>query len=237
MKSLSMSIKDFKEIIDTIDFSYDTNDLILCIKCEDTNVYFKFIMGDSNISTYYINDSVTMDVEDLLLMFEYKFIGHIIEKTNNGSIKFELINNKIKVIVTNSIEIKTEFINTVDDQLLGEIELPDPNIKIDSFTLQNMLKYFIRPSKNLSKYFFVNYLFVSSIESELTLEMNNLTVSKKIKENIQLDKFKLHIDCLYNFIKNKNYNLDIHISQDFPIVCRAETDLGTIELYSAPICD
>ena len=237
MRSLSMSIKDFKEIIETIDFSYDMNDLILCIKCEDTNVYFKFIMGESTISTYYINDSVTMDVEDILLMFDYKLIHHIIEKTNNGSIKFELNNDKIILTITNSIEIKTEFMNTVDDQLLGEIELPDSNIKMDSFTLQNMLKYFIRPSKNLSKYFFVNYLFVSATKSKLTLEMNNLSVSKKIIENIELDKFKLHIDCVYNFIKNKNYNLDIHISQNFPIVCKAETELGTIELWSTPICD
>lgn len=71
MKSLCMSIRDFKEIINSLDFSYNNNDLILCIKCEQADVYFKFILEETNISTYYVNDSVTIDTEDILLMFEY----------------------------------------------------------------------------------------------------------------------------------------------------------------------
>ena len=237
MKTLCMSIKDFKEIIHSLDFSYNNNDLILCIKCEQAEVYFKFILEETNISTYYINDSVTIDTEDILLMFEYKFISNIIDKTANGNIKFELNNKKILVTVTNSIEIKTEFLNTVDDQMLGELDIPIANINMDSYTLKNVLNYFIRPSKNLSKHFMINYLHLHAKDSKITFEMDNLIISKKINQNTKIDKFKLHIDCLYNFIKNKNYNLDIHLSQNFPIVCKAETDLGIIEFYSAPICD
>lgn len=237
MKSLSMSIRDFKEIIESLDFSYNNSDLILCIKCEKADIYFKFILEETNISTYYINDSVTIDAEDILLMFEYKLISNIIDKTNGGNIKFELNNKRVLVTVTNSIEIKTEFLNTVDEQLLGELEIPEINIKMDSHILKNIINYFIRPSKNLSKYFMVNYLYLSAQDNTVCFEMDNLKVSKKISQDIKIDKFKLHIDCLYNFIKNKNYNLDIHLSQDFPIVCRTDTDLGIIELYSAPICN
>jgi len=232
-----MSIRDFKEIIHSLDFSYNNNDLILCIKCEQADVYFKFILEETNISTYYINDSVTIDVEDILLMFEYKLISNIIDKTDIGNIKFELNNKKIILTVTNSIEIKTEFLNTVDDQLLGELEIPETNIKIDSYVLKSILNYFVRPSKNLSKHFMINYLYLSAGCNKICFEMDNLKISKKIDQDTKIDKFKLHIDCLYNFIKNKNYNLDIHLSQNFPIVCKAETDLGVIELYSAPICD
>ena len=237
MKSLCMSIKDFKEIIASLDFSYNINDLILCIKCENTDVYFKFILEDTNVSTYYINESVTLDIEDILLMFEYKLISNIIDKTNNGNIKFELNNKKINVTITNSIEIKTEFLNTIDDQLLGELEIPEANIKMDSYILKSILNYFIRPSKNLSKHFMINYLYLSATNGKIVFEMDNLKISKKISQDTEIDKFKLHIDCLYNFIKNKNYNLDIYLSQNFPIVCKAETELGIIELYSAPICD
>lgn len=237
MKSLCMSIRDFKEIIESLDFSYNNNDLILCIKCEQADVYFKFILEETNVSTYYIHDSVTIDTEDILLMFEYKLISNIIDKTDNGNIKFELNNKKIILTVSNSIEIKTEFLNTVDDQMLGELEIQEKNIKMDSYTLKGILNYFIRPSKNLSKHFMINYLYLSAQDNTLCFEMDNLKISKKIKQNIKIDKFKLHIDCLYNFIKNKNYNLDIHLSQNFPIVCKADTDLGTLEFYSAPICD
>jgi hypothetical protein len=232
-----MSIRDFKEIIHSLDFSYNNNDLILCIKCEQADVYFKFILEETNISTCYINDSVTIDTEDILLMFEYKLISNIIDKTDIGNIKFELNNKKIILTVTNSIEIKTEFLNTVDDQMLGELEIPETNIKIDSYILKGILNYFVRPSKNLSKHFMINYLYLSAGCNKICFEMDNLKISKKINQDIKIDKFKLHIDCLYNFIKNKNYNLDIHLSQNFPIVCKAETDLGVIELYSAPICD
>ena len=237
MKSLSMSVNDFKQIVETLNFTYDINDLILCIKCEETNVYFKFVLDDCSIGTYHINDFTTMDTENIILMFEYKFISDIVRKTTTGTIKFELDNDKVTMIITNSIEIKTEFMNKIDDQVLGELEFKDPNIKLDSYTLYSILKYFVRQSKNLSKYLSVNYLFVSASDGKLTFETNNLIISKKIKENINLDKFKIHGDCLYNFIKNKNYNLDVYISQNFPIICKAETDLGTIELYSAPICD
>ena len=237
MKSLCMSIRDFKEIIHSLDFSYNNNDLILCIKCEQADVYFKFILEETNISTYYINDSVTIDAEDILLMFEYKLISNIIDKTDIGNIKFELNNKKIILTVTNSIEIKTEFINTVDDQMLGELEIPETNIKIDSYILKDILNYFVRPYKNLSKHFMINYLYLSAGCNKICFEMDHLKISKKINQATKIDKFKLHIDCLYNFIKNKNYNLDIHLSQNFPIVCKAETDLGVIELYSAPICD
>lgn len=237
MKSLCMSIRDFKEIIQSLDFSYNNNDLILCIKCEHADVYFKFILEETNISTYYINDSVTIDTEDILLMFEYKLISNIIDKTDTGNIKFELNNKRVLVTITNSIEIKTEFLNTVDDQLLGEIEIQETNIKIDSYILKTILNYFVRSSKNLSKHFMINYLYLSTNDNKIYFEMDNLKISKKINQDIKIDKFKLHIDCLYNFIKNKNYNLDIYLSQDFPIVCKAETDMGIIELYSAPICD
>ena len=218
MKSLCMSIRDFKEIIHSLDFSYNNNDLILCIKCEQADVYFKFILEETNISTYYINNSVTIDTEDILLMFEYKLISNIIDKTDIGNIKFELNNKKIILTVTNSIEIKTEFLNTVDDQMLGELEIPETNIKIDSYILKGILNYFVRPSKNLSKHFMINYLYLSTGCNKICFEMDNLKISKKINQDIKIDKFKLHIDCLYNFIKNKNYNLDIYLSQNFPIV-------------------
>lgn len=237
MKALCMSLTDFKEIINSLDFSYNTNDLILCIKCEQTDVYFKFILEETNLSTYYINDSVTIDTEDITLMFEYKLISNIIEKTNNGNIKFELNGKNITVNITNSIEIKTEFLNTVDEQMLGELEIPKDNIKMDSYILKSVLNYFVRPSKNLSKHFMVNYLYLSVTDGKIIFEMDNLKVSKKISQDIEIDKFKLHVDCLYNFIKNKNYNLDIYLSRNYPILCRAHTDLGIIELYSAPICD
>lgn len=237
MKSLCMSIRDFKEIIEALDFSYNNNDLILCIKCEQADVYFKFILEETNISTYYINDSVTIDTEDILLMFEYKLISNIIEKTDTGNIKFELNNKRVLVTITNSIEIKTEFLNTVDDQMLGELEIPETNIKMDSYILKTVLSYFVRPSKNLSKHFMINYLYLFTENNKICFEMDNLKISKKINQDTKIDKFKLHIDCLYNFIKNKKYNLDIHLSQNFPIVCKAETDLGIIEMYSAPIYD
>ena len=235
MQSLCMSIKDFKEIIHSLDFSYDNNDLRLCIKCEQSVVYFKFILEETNISTYYINDVVVIDAEDILLMFEYKLISNIIDNTSSGNIKFELNNKIIILTVTNSIEIKTEFYNNIDDQLLGELEIINNSIKIDSYTLKSILNYFIRPCKNLSKYFMTNYLYLSQTDNNLLFEMNNLTVSKKVNEYTKINKCKLHVDYLYNFIKNKNYNLDIHLSSDFPVVCKAETDLGIIELYSAPI--
>ena len=237
MKSLCMSIKDFKEIIHSLDFSYNNKDLILCIKCEQADVYFKFILEETNVSTYYINDSVTIDAEDILLMFEYKLISNIIDKTDTGNIKFELDGKKIILTITNSIEIKTEFLNTVDDQMLGELEIPEINIKIDSYILKSILNYFVRPSKNLSRHFMINYLYLSASCNKICFDMDNLKISKKINQDTKIDKFKLHIDCLYNFIKNKNYNLDIHLSQNFPIICKAETDLGVIELYSAPICN
>lgn len=238
MKSLCMSVRDFKEIIDSLDFSYNKNDLILCIRCQETDVYFKFILEETNISTYYINESITMDIDDeLLLMFDYKLISNIITNTDSGNIKFELNNINITVTVTNFIEIKTEFMNTVDLQLLGELELPTTNIKLDSYKLNKMLTYFIRPHKNLSKHFMINYLYIYAKNSFLHFEIDNLKLSLKLKNNIEIDKFKLHIDCLYNFIKNKSYNVDVHFSEKFPIVCRADTDLGIIEFYSAPICD
>ena len=237
MTSLCMSIRDFTEIVDALNFAYDVNDLILCIKCENANIYFKFILEETNISTYYINDSITIDSEDILIMFEYKLISDIISKTESGNIKFELNNKKVTVTITNSIEIKTEFLNTVDEQMLGELEIPETNIKIDSYILKNMVKYFIRPSKNLSRYFMINYLFVTGANKKLIFEMDNLKISKNINNDIKIDKFKLHIDCLYNFIKHKSYNLDVHISEQFPIICKTETEMGTIEMYSAPICD
>lgn len=237
MKALCMSLTDFKEIINSLDFSYNTNDLILCIKCDQTDIYFKFILEETNLSTYYINDSVTIDAEDITLMFEYKLISNIIEKTNNGNIKFELNGKKITVNITNSIEIKTEFLNTVDEQMLGELEIPKDNIKMDSYILKSVLNYFVRPSKNLSKHFVINYLYLTAKDNRVVFEMENLKVSKKISQNNKIDKFKLHIDFLYNFIKNKNYNLDIHLSNNFPIICKADTDLGTIDFYSAPIYD
>ena len=47
MKSLCMSIRDFTEIVDALNFAYDVNDLILCIKCENANIYFKFILEET----------------------------------------------------------------------------------------------------------------------------------------------------------------------------------------------
>ena len=79
--------KRFKQIIESLDFSYNNNDLMLCIKCEQADVYFKFILEETNISTYYNVMILYNRYEDILLMFEYKLISNIIDKTDTGNIK------------------------------------------------------------------------------------------------------------------------------------------------------
>lgn len=234
-RAFSMSVKDFKEIIDSLKFT-KVNDLVLCINCKSTDIYFKFIMEESNVSTYYLNETVMVDSEDILLMFDYKLLSDVIDKTENGTIQFKLNGKNIHVVITNSIKITLNFMNNVDDQMLGEIEVPKKHFKIDSNVLKNMLKYFVRPSKNLSKYFMTNYLFLSVSNNILKLELNDLIVTKTIISD-DIEKCKLHIDCLHNFINSKNYILDIYISTNFPLVCKSDTNFGLIELVSAPIFD
>lgn len=237
MKSFSMSVKDFKEIIKSITFVDNLDDLMLCIKCEEADIYFKFILEETNITTYYVNEFVTIDTEDIILMFEYKLINDIIEKTECGTIKFELNINEICMTITNSIEIEKHFYNKVDERLLGKLEVEEQSIQLDSIVLEKMLKYFIKSPQKLSKYLTINYLTVSVSSGKLLFEQDNLKISKNINQNIEINNLKLKIDYLYNFITNKKYNLNIYITEHFPIICKAETDLGTIELYSAPIDD
>lgn len=234
---ISLSIKDFKCIIDALQFTSDSNSLVLCINSTDGEVYFKLIYEETTISTYNINESVIIDCTDITLMFAYKNICDILDKTDSGNIKFILDGKKIEMIITTTFSIHTTLLNNVNDQLLGTLEIPESFVRIDSTIFKNILRYFIRPTKNLSNYFMVNYVYIIATNSLLTIKNEKIKIDLKIDCDTNIDTCKLHIDALYNFIQNKMYNLDIYMSKEFPIICKTNTEMGTIQLYSSPIFD
>lgn len=232
-----MSIKDFKNIIHSLTFTNDYKNIILCINCENGDVYFKMILEESNITTYYINDSILIDSTDILLMFEYKELDTILNQTESGNIKFILNNKKIEITITNTFVVKKTIINRVDDQLLGTLKIPESSIKLDSTIFNKMISYFIRPSKNLSSYFSINYLYLTLNQEYLKLKNDDIELTYKIKNEIEIKSLKLHIDYVYNFLQDKKYILDVFIAENFPIVCKMTTEMGIIELYSTPILE
>lgn len=230
---ITLSVCDFKKILYELKFMDNLNDLLLCINCKDEKIYFKFIFKEVNISTYHLNDNIIIDSTDILLMFEYKLISNIIENTNSGTIKFQTIGKKIQMTINTSFELKKTFLNTIDDQLLGTLEVLSNSIRVDSHKISTILKYFINDNKNLSSYFLVNYLYISVENSKMIFKNENLTVEIKINTDLKIEASKLHIDCLYNFIQTKKSMCDIYISSEYPIICRLEGDYGHLELYSA----
>lgn len=117
-------------------------------------------------------------------MFEYKLISNIIENTNSGTIKFQTIGKKIQMTINTSFELKKTFLNTIDDQLLGTLEVLSNSIRVDSHKISTILKYFINDNKNLSSYFLVNYLYISVENSRIIFKNENLTVEIKINTDL-----------------------------------------------------
>lgn len=232
--SISLSVCDFNLILNELLFTNDIHRLILCIKSEANELYIKLIFEEVNISTYYINDNIMIDCTDILIMFEYKMIHDIISQTRSGTVMFELESNKITMKIKSDVNIEKTFYNSINEDYLGKLDILENNIELDSKQLYKSIGYFIT-SKNLSSYSHFNFAYLDIDDNQVSLKKDSLVVNFKTKNDFKINSFKIPLDAMYTFLYNKSSLMKIYISQDFPVICRCESNYGCIELYSTPI--
>ena len=235
MGHISLSVKDFRKIVVDLYFGADVQKTRLCIEVAEGDIIFRLIYEDTTLTTYTLNEVITVDASDLLIMFDYKYIQSIIDKTDYGSIKFSLEKNLITVKIVNKLDITIEFMNHVDEHVIGKIVPEENSLLLDSQPISQVISYFIRDTKHLSNHFLLIYLYVTVKDSCVTFEKDSLTIKLKTSSKITIEKFKLHIDYLYAFLINKKHLVNIYICQDFPILYKLDTDFGHLEFYSSPI--
>lgn len=232
--SISMSFADFKSITEELYFC-DPKKLTMSISCKEGDIYIKMILEDSNISTYYLNDSLVVDSTDILIMFDYKYIYDVINKTTGGTITFKLNKSTITMIIKSDITIKLNFNNNIEEHILGEIDIQDTFLKIDSSKLYSIFNYFLKPIKNLSNFIPINYLYITVKDTKIIFNKDSLTIELDYSTSINITDFKVHIDYVCNFISKKKYLMDVYITDNFPIVCKIDSTYGKLEFWSSPI--
>jgi hypothetical protein len=228
-----MSLNDFKNIINYLEFS-SAKYSQLCISCKNGEIYFKMILEDKNISTLYLNEHVIIDCTDILLMFDYKLINDIICKSLNGTIKFSLNKNKITMKIIEKYELNLYFYNSVNEEVLGELQEAD-FLKVDSTLLYNVLNYFVKYDRNMSNLLYTSYINLQVKDKYIIIENEPLSIKIPIQDSIYIRQFKLHIDYLFKFLSCKKLICNIYLHEDFPLVCKCDTEYGKIELWSSPV--